>query len=282
MTYADRSTFLASHFSLKHRIVAHVSRLFEGRTYTMRHGLAAGLKRKGGLGFAPAWLAGRSDETAETLFLRALDFSGKVVYDIGGFEGLMTMFFAQRSRAVVVYEPNPTSRRRLEENVRLNSLTNVIVRPVAAGSAADALDLVFDPLMAGAATASTTIAAQIQTTSRRAHVESVRVIPVDDDVTQENLPRPDFVKIDVEGMELEALRGMRALLRRDAPDLYIEVHGATATEKRANVRAILEELVATGYSNVVHVESGLQVTPASASVAAEGHLFCRCDSHSQD
>ena len=65
------------------------------------------MRRRGGLGFVPWGPA----ETAETRFLRALDVGDKVVYDIGGFEGLLTMFFSRRARNVIAWEPNSNTRR---------------------------------------------------------------------------------------------------------------------------------------------------------------------------
>lgn len=37
-----------------------------------------------------------------------------------------------------------------------------------------------------------------------------------------NLPRVDFIKLDIEGMEIEALRGAQKVLERDHPTLFIE------------------------------------------------------------
>ena len=42
------------HYTLKHRLIAWIStHLFDTRTYTVRHGLLKGMKRKGGLGWVP-------------------------------------------------------------------------------------------------------------------------------------------------------------------------------------------------------------------------------------
>lgn len=275
MSSADRPSHLASHYSLRHRMIASLSRLFDGYVYTMRRGLAKGLRRKGGLGFVPNWIARGTHDTAETRFLAALDLKDKVVFDIGGFQGLLTMFFATRARSVVVYEPNPDSRRRLQDNLGLNGISNVIVRPVGVGAEAGEFELVFDPLMAGGASADAHVSGQIRTTAGHLRVERIRVVSVDDDIAQNGLPVPSFVKIDVEGMELDVLRGMRRLLRSARPALYIEMHGATPDEKRANARRVLEELAASGYGDVTHVESGSRVTPQTADVAARGHLHCR-------
>ena len=46
------------HYTLKHRAIAWIStRLFDHATYTVRHGLLKGMKRKGGLGWVPAVLS---------------------------------------------------------------------------------------------------------------------------------------------------------------------------------------------------------------------------------
>ena len=80
--------FRRQHFSLKDRIVSFISeKLFQNVTYTVRHGLIRGMKRKGGLGFLPACVAGSGSHEAEESFLRELDLSDKVVYEIGAFEG---------------------------------------------------------------------------------------------------------------------------------------------------------------------------------------------------
>ena len=119
------TNYRSLHFGWKHRLVAGISQRVNF-TYTIRHGLAAGMRRRGGLGFVPWGPA----ETAETRFLRALNLDSKVVYDIGAFEGLLTMFFSRRARSVIAWEPNPGSRRGLLTNLRLNGLSNVLVRDV--------------------------------------------------------------------------------------------------------------------------------------------------------
>ena len=118
--------FRSTHFSLKDRIISFVSEKFFGSlTYTVRHGIIKGMKRKGGLGFLPAFLARSPENEPELTFLRNLDLEGKVVYDIGAFQGVMTLFFARQAKAVISYEPLPTNYRRVIENVELNGLRHV-------------------------------------------------------------------------------------------------------------------------------------------------------------
>lgn len=274
MTFVDGTNHLRTHYSFRHRITARVSKLLDGYVYTIRHGLAKGLRRKGGLGWVPSWVGGATSETAETAFLGRLDLRDKVVFDVGGFQGVLAMFFARLATQVVVYEPNPSSRERLQDNLALNAFTNVTVRPVGVGEKNEELELVFDPLMAGGASANANVAGQIRSSARNLRVETITIVSLDDEVA-DGVPAPDFVKIDVEGMELGVLKGMRKLLRSHQPVLYIEMHGATMEEKRANSRAVVDELFASGYTNILHIETQQQVTPETSDIAARGHLHCR-------
>lgn len=85
--------------------------------YTTRSGIAAGLKRKGGLGFFPRAV------TAEERFYLGLDLSGKVVYDIGSYEGIFSMFAARAvgdGGTVAICEPNPWCFENTRCNLELN------------------------------------------------------------------------------------------------------------------------------------------------------------------
>jgi FkbM family methyltransferase len=267
-------SYLKTHYTLRHRLVAAVSNRLDSLTYTQRHGLIRGMKRKGGLGFLPAVLSDRGHETAEHRFLRSLNLSEATVYEIGAFQGILTLFFSGRAREVIAYEPNPSSYRRVLENLRLNGRSNVRVRNLAVGEAEGSITLACDELMPGGASADPALARQIRGSSPEATSLTVRAVALDQDIVANRFPPPDFVKIDIEGMELPALRGMREVLSQYRPALYLEMHGATIEHKNQNVRAIVDFLSEFGYQHIVHVESGEQVCRENATRAREGHLYC--------
>jgi len=106
------------------------------------------------------------------------------------------------------------------------------------------------------------------------------VVTIDVDVdTLDNqvasgLPEPDFVKLDVEGLELDVLQGMTSVMKRRHPRLYIEIHGADVERKLANVTAVASFLWQHGYT-VLHVESGTTLEGTDQlPVAIRGHLYC--------
>ncbi len=69
----------------------------------------------------------------------------------------------------------------------------------------------------------------------------VELVSLDEFVFSEGSPPPDVVKLDIEGGEVEALPGMKRLLRDHHPLLLVEVHGTEAG------RVVWQELTAAGY-----------------------------------
>ena len=268
-------SFRDLHFSLKDRVVSFLSEaLFDNVTYTVRHGLIQGMKRKGGMGFLPAALWSRGAHNAEEEFFRTLDLAGKVVYDIGAFHGIMTLFFARQAKAVVSYEPHPANFRRLQENIGLNRLQNVTAFNRGLGDSETFIELACDPRMPGAASGDPAIVSQVRGSVPQAQIIQIAVTRIDDEIEKHHLPIPDLVKIDIEGMELSALRGMKKLLAAQHPQLFLEMHGATEDEKEQKAKEILEFLSEMGYGSVRHVETGATLTRSDISTARTGHLFC--------
>jgi len=262
--------FLSKHFSLTHIAVSFVSqKLFNNNTYTIRHGLAKGMKRKGGLGFLPI----TPIETAEIRFLRNLPLEGKVVYDVGAFEGLLTLFFASKAKYVFSYEPNPRNYARCIENVQLNHLTNVRILNHGVSDRPGTIDMVYDPLMPGAASGEAAIAAQIGESVKSIARLRIPVVRLDDDIAEKGLPAPDMIKIDVEGMELQALQGMQQTLREHSPALHIEMHGANLKEKTENSIAVVGLLDQCGYT-IYDVEHDDVLSSATLGDRRPSHLYC--------
>lgn len=271
-------TYRGLHFSLKHRVIASISNLLDDFTYTQRHGLIQGMKRKGGLGFLPPFFTKRTDATPELTFLSKLNLRDAVVYDVGAFEGILTLFFSRQAKQVVAYEPNPASYKRLLENIRLNDVPNITVRNLAVGDHEGSITLTYDRLMQGGASGDSNVSQQISSTSRHAKSIKVDMVSLDLDIPWGGLPAPDFIKVDIEGMELPALQGMKQTLSRCHPALYLEMHGATIKEKEKNINRIVEFLYENKYSSIFHVESGLEIARGNSSLAREGHLYCTAGS----
>ena len=100
--------------------------LFNNCTYTIRWGIGKGFKRKGGMQFIPQITPLRKEE----LFLQTLDLSGQTVFDIGGFEGIFSLFFSKctgKNGTVFTFEPNPINFSKINTNIKLNNISNIKV-----------------------------------------------------------------------------------------------------------------------------------------------------------
>ncbi len=267
--------------SFKRKIIARLNRtsLVDNHVYTAKHGPARGLRRQGGMGWLPSFLPRMHEWDAEEEFLAGLDWRGLRVFDVGGDQGLFTLFFAQRvgeQGQVVVFEPNPQSSKRIEQNVRHNKFTNVRIMPIGLGEKRETLQFTFPATEPARGTAIPTIADQIKEEASATACEIV-VNALDDEMKQNGLPIPDFIKIDVEGMEYPALKGMRATLKAHRPRLSIEMHGADMKEKTANVKQVVALLEEAGY-HILHIETGTEINSTNAASASQGHLYCEAKS----
>jgi hypothetical protein len=133
--------------------------------------------------------------------------------------------------------------------------------------------MVGDPLMPGGSSVESKTTGHLLE-SGHARVEEIPVVRLDDEIPEAGLPVPDFIKIDIEGWEIEALRGARETLARHKPALFLEMHGETLREKKRKVAEIVEFLESAGYKAIQHVETGTSITRENSSVAMEGHLYC--------
>jgi len=259
-----------------------VRRWNKPRPYRARHGIGRGLKQVGGISLIlPRFLqeAPEYPEYAglEEAFLRGLDLEGQTIYDVGAFQGTLTLFFAQQvggKGRVVSFEPHPANFERLVENVGLNDFSNVLTRNIGVGRSPGELELIGPSSgLSGRASASENIKSEFESQGVDVKVFTIPVNSIDHEIDDSSLPEPDFVKIDVEGLEFDVLEGMKATIAKRKPSLFIEIHGADREDKRANASRVAGFLAEHGYS-MQHVESDQPVEPSSSERAMEGHLYC--------
>lgn len=133
------------------------------------------------------------------------------VIDIGAHIGTHSLAFARQADYVYAFEPQRMSHHNLCANLLINNIHNVCTMELALGSTCGRIPMwVPDPR-------------HPHTASRLRVGEGDGWVPIAalDSLT---LPEISFIKIDVEGHELEVLRGGRDLLNRDHPVVYVEVH----------------------------------------------------------
>jgi FkbM family methyltransferase len=257
--------------SVKRAVVKWVRPCLAGISYTARRGLIKGMRRKGGFSFIPS-----SHLSKEEQFLLALDLEGQTVFDVGGWEGVYTLFFARSvgpRGAVVTFEPNPANRQRIGENLALNRIANVTLRPVALGDQSGVATLLVSEGIAGEGHLCTDDPASTNPVEEtRNSVITVDLQTLDDEIAAHALPAPSLVKLDVEGFEANVLRGMTETIRATRPALFVEVH--EVPERPNNASDVIELLLQHGYT-LQHVESGRNITEPNFKMAHSDHVYAK-------
>ena len=141
---------------------------------------------------------------------------GDVVLDLGAYKGESSVWLARQagpSGLVLALEPNPVSRAFLKRNVaRAENLgiSPIRILPVAAGSSHRREKFV------GTAEG----CSRLDTGGAM----TVDVTTLDDVVLEHELTRVDFVKMDIEGGEVDALKGARKTILQYAPRLAVSAY----------------------------------------------------------
>jgi FkbM family methyltransferase len=169
---------------------------------------------------------------------------GGTLFDIGAHAGLISALFcaARPGNRVHSFEPSPISQKRLEEMRDLNEFGGRMqIEPFAIGRAHAKLEMLVDP--AGGYV-------QVQ---RFEH--SMWDAPQKIEVDIESIPEasarlgviPDFIKLDIESYEYEAIDGARDFLAQHRPELFIELHLNYLEERQLSPRTLVNTLVDCGY-----------------------------------
>lgn len=93
-------------------------------------------------------------------------------------------------------------------------------------------------------------------------VRAVQAVRLDDFAEQNRLENISLIKIDVEGFEMEVLKGAAKVLRKFKPILFVEIDDVFLARQQSSAEAIFDLLVSYGYK-IKHANTGEYVTAGS-------------------
>ncbi|MDJ0747768.1 MAG: FkbM family methyltransferase [Xenococcaceae cyanobacterium MO_167.B27] len=140
---------------------------------------------------------------------------GSTVYDLGGHVGFYTLLasvLVGNTGKVISFEPLPDNLKYLKKHLQINNISNTQI--------------------VEAAVCERNGIAYFEThnSSFQGHLGSngtlqVKTVSLDELITKEKLPIPNYLKIDVEGAEVQVLQGAKQILTEFHPTIFLATHG---------------------------------------------------------
>ena len=159
---------------------------------------------------------------------------GDVVINAGAYHGHLALYLAHKvgpTGQVVCFEPDATNRRVLHNNLRLNAAQNIQVVP--------------QGLWSGPAT----LAFSTRGSSSRVHdqgLNTISLIDLDSALEKIDVSRVNFIAMDIEGAEIEALKGMQQTLAAN-PQLKLAIASYHIVDGRPTHQALEEMFAQSGW-----------------------------------
>ncbi|MCX7651411.1 MAG: FkbM family methyltransferase [Bacteroidia bacterium] len=164
------------------------------------------------------WFLGRQHQDMPSVWLSRIA-TGQIGIDIGAHRGYWSLFYRFQmpmSARVILLEPDPENYAYLLQNLAANHADWGIALPVAAWKAPARLSL--------RRLAMNSVHDSFGGKVEASETWDTLATSIDSIVEALALPTVDWIKIDVEGAELEVLEGAAETLRRFSPTLWIEIH----------------------------------------------------------
>jgi FkbM family methyltransferase len=165
-------------------------------------------------------LTGNYEPETETVFIKHIN-KNNIVYDIGANVGYFTLLASNligKNGKVYSFEPLKKNIAILSKHIKLNSALNVTIYDFAISD--------INKQITFTDSENTSANTYIHSSSmfKLSPTTQVQARSLDDLIYNNKLLPPDFIKIDIEGAEFDALKGAEKLIKKYQPIIYISTH----------------------------------------------------------
>jgi FkbM family methyltransferase len=196
-----------------------IPRLIRNREGRIQKGLGRGLLFNGG-NSAVGFLLGTHDLEVQYVLSRLLQ-PGMTFFDLGANVGFMSMLAARQvgpKGTIVCFEPLAVNAAQIKQNSNLNGFTAVAIHEIALGKEDGEAEFLLSESPTWGRLA------QAGAAPKQSGVVRVPVRTLDSLAQSGQLPDPQFIKMDVEGVEADVILGGKEFLSRTRPVMVIELH----------------------------------------------------------
>lgn len=182
---------------------------------------------------------GEYEPLQTNLFIQTVK-PGDIVFDIGanvGYYTLLASKLAGTKGKVYAFEPDPRTAALLNKNIKLNKCTNVTVVQSALSTQKGITTLVLDEANPGESSLANGKGKKI----------TIQGTTLYDFIQQNKIKNIDVIKIDVEGAELEVLKGAQNSLTKNRGVMFIECNKKALQQFSESPKTLLNLLSTFGY-----------------------------------
>lgn len=199
----------------------------EGQVFTLSNGLKM---KRFMLTFQPEYATSSYEKFITDALNKYLE-PGQTFYDVGANAGYFSLIAAKivgTGGRVIAFEPHPKTAKTIKAQFRLNHLDYCEVVEAAASDTNGTAEFSDDmaSVMQHLVETNAGLANQL-TSKKRVAVSTIRLA----DYAAKSGQRPDLIKMDIEGAEIAALEGSKALIRDANPILLVELHNRAIRER---------------------------------------------------
>ena len=206
-------------------------------------------------------------EPRDTLY--GLVRNGTTVIDVGTNIGETLLNFAHTNRdgRNIGFEPVPHLYEKAKNNIELNEFANIELVNKGLSSVEETLSF-YETSENN--TGGTFLTRDDNTDS----IRSVQAVRLNDFAEQNQLENISLIKIDVEGFEMEVLKGASEVLKRWEPTLFVEIDDNFLARQQSSATAVFDFLVSHGYKiknakTDEYIGSGLAISGKHLDIVAE-------------
>lgn len=184
---------------------------------------------------------------------------GMTIIDIGANIGAITLQFAKKvspGGKVFSFEPSPFNFKLASKNISINSFKNIkLINEGLGNEKATAFLYNVNPNNRGM------LRLLSEDNNNSFDKEEVQIDTLDKSMQKFSIPKPDFIKIDVEGFEYKVLQGACKTLIEHKPVLFIELDDNNLMEQKSSAKELIQLLWQLNY----------KITNAATNVEINDH-----------
>jgi FkbM family methyltransferase len=194
---------------------------------------------------------GRDFESEETVFLRRHVRDADICFDIGANVGYYTVLFAKLAQhgQVNAFEPVPLNYHLLNINLLANGVKNAVASSLAVGDSDGVAQFVI---------AEDTAYSSLVDTGRKPQRDVIQVsmTTLDSYCLRHEIPRIDFLKVDVEGAEAKVIGGARDIFGakdRKPRAVMLELYEPMLQKHGSSISQVVDQMYRYGYRSFICV-----------------------------